>query len=285
MTVNRSFAAVGALIAAIATSSVGAYALAAPTATSQFELTLEYRVPWEGPSDPSSVKGTFAAVAPFCSAGTFVTLAARVGASDPKYRFTCDDGSGSLVASASVGPFDHEYGLPVAEGSFMILAGTGSYADLRGKGSQRSEILSERIDPDCVRSEPDVFGDESCRIPIWRSRLRGVAGEDAVAPTLAFSSVKVTKLRRPAGAYSLDLAIALRDNLEGSPVSYLLRVTPTTSARELARSFGTTRDGNVSMKIRVRYYKPPTRAVLLRLSASDEVGNESAVNRVLRLPR
>ena len=285
MTVNRSLVAVVALIAAIATSAVGASALAAPTEASPFELTLEYQVPWEGPWDPGSVKGTFAAGAPFCSSGTFVTLAARVGASDPKYRFTCEDGSGSLVASASVGPFDHEFLVPVLEGSFKVLDGTGSYAGLRGRGSQRSQIVNERIDPECVPFEPDVFGDESCQIPIWRSALRGVVGEDAVAPTVGFSSVKVKKLSRPAGAYSLDVGIALRDDLEANPLSYLLRVTPTTSARELARSFGTTRDGAASMTLRFRYYKPPKRAVLLRLSASDEVGNESSASQVLKLPR
>jgi hypothetical protein len=289
MTVNRSFVAVVALVAAIATSAVGAgtragSALAGPTATSPFVLTLEYQFSgWE--HSIFEHEGTFAARAPFCRSGTFVPLA-DWNVVDAKYRFTCDDGSGSLVVSASTGPGDHYPGQPpVVQGSFRILEGTGSYAGLRGKGSQASEILSERIDPDCIPFEPDVFGDESCLIPIWRSTLEGVAGEDAVAPAIGFSSVDVKRLPRPAGAYSLDVAIALRDDVEGNPVSYLLRVTPTTSARELARSFGTTQDGAASVTMRVRYYKPPKRAVLLRLSASDEVGNESSINRVLRLPR
>ena len=95
----------------------------------------------------------------------------------------------------------------------------------------------------------------------------------------------VTKLPRPAGAYSLDVTIALRDEAEGSPVSYVLRVTPTTSARELASSSGTVQAGTASTTLRVRYYNPLKRAVLLRLNASDEVGNESSLDRVLRLPR
>ena len=284
MTLNRSLVAVVALIAAIATSAPGA-GLATPTTAAPFELTLEYQFPaWEAPI--LDAEGTFASRAPFCPSGTFFPLAWRVGAPEPKYRFTCDDGSGSLVVSTSVGPGDHYPGQPpVVEGSFRILEGTGSYAGLRGKGSQRSAILSERVDPDCIPFEPDVFGDESCRIPIWRSTLQGVAGEDAVAPTVAFSNVEITKLGRPAGAYSLVLTIALRDNSEGSPVSYLLRVTPTTSARELARSFGTAQEGSTSMTMRFRYYKPPKRAVLLRLSVADEVGNESSVTQVVRLPR
>ena len=292
MNVNRSLVAVVALIVAIATSVLGAHALAAPTATNPFVLTLEYQFSgWEvgtGWDDPNiRSERTFASGAPFCRSGTFVTLPQRVGATDdPKHRFTCDDGSGSLVVSASVAPDDHYPGQPpVVRGAWRVLEGTGSYAALRGKGSQASEILSERIDPDCVPFEPDVFGDESCRSPIWRSTLEGVAGEDAIAPTVSFSSVDITKLGRPAGAYSLDLTIALGDNMEGSPVSYLLRVTPTTSARELARSFGTTREGTVAMTMRLRYYKPPKRAVLLRLSVADEVGNETSASQVVKLPR
>jgi hypothetical protein len=142
---------------------------------------------------------------------------------------------------------------------------------------------------------------ESCDLgkPIpWRGTLVGVVdpeavdpenvpptNADTVAPTIGFSTVNVRKLARPAGSYLLDVAIALRDDVEGAPISYVLRVTPTTSARELATRVGTTSDGAASMTMRVRYYKPPRRTVLLRLSASDEAGNESSVTRVLRLPR
>jgi hypothetical protein len=282
MNTNRSFVVVVALTAAIAMSAIGATALGAPTQTSPFELTLEYRFTgWEEAGTWG--EGTFAALAPFCRSGSFVELRDRgIGASST-YRFTCNDGSGSLVISTSISPADHYPGQPpVVLGSWKVLEGTGGYAGLRGTGSQRSVIQGEKLDPDCV--PPDGL-DEWCLIPVWRSTLEGVAAEDAVAPSVDFSSVRVTKLARPAGAYSLDVGIALRDDVEGNPLSYLLRVTPTTSARELARSFGTTRDGTASMTMRVRYYKPPKRAVLLRLSASDEVGNESSVNRVLRLPR
>ena len=57
------------------------------------------------------------------------------------------------------------------------------------------------------------------------------------------------------------------------------------SGRELARSFGTTRDGAAAMTMRFRYYKPPKRAIVLRLGASDEVGNESSASQVVKLPR
>ena len=58
----------------------------------------------------------------------------------------------------------------------------------RGKGSSHNEILD---DPDGTVT--------------WWNTLEGVAGEDAIAPTISFSSMDVTKLRRPAGAYSLKL--------------------------------------------------------------------------------
>ena len=281
MTVNRSLVAAVVVIAAIAMSAVGATALGARTAAGPFELTLEYPVPWwENSSCPG---GTFAAGAPFCTTGRVVELARRVGITDAKYRFTCDDGSGSLVVSASVALDDHIAPQPsVIEGSWRILEGTGSYVGLRGKGSQRSEIVSE-LNPECV-PEPGFECPWWIPPPTWRSTLEGVAGEDAVAPAIGFSGVDVRKLPRPAGAYSLDVAIALRDDVEGNPVSYTLRVTPTTSARELASNIGTTQGGTISTTMRVRYYRPLVRAVLLRLTASDEVGNESSISQVVKLP-
>jgi hypothetical protein len=276
MTVSRSFVAAAALIAAIATSITGATAaLATPATAGSFELTLDYQILWwEGAST-----GTFAAGAPFCDSGTSVGPTARVDAAGEEHRLTCDDGSGSLVVSFTSDPsLDSSW-----QGSWVtwrILEGTGSYEGLRGKGSVRNEILGE---DDCVPS--DVVGDESCEGPfMWRSTLEGIAAEDAVAPTIGFSSVEVTKLRRPGGAYSLELAIALRDDVEGRPVSYTLLATPASSARELASSLGTTQAGSVSVTMRTpRVYG--LRSILLRLTASDEVGNESSVSQVVKLTR
>ena len=269
MTVNRSLVVAAALAAAIAMSALGAgtragTALAAAAGASPFELTAEYRTGmpwWEFPDHPH--EGTFAARAPFCRSGKALV---REPASWPeaRHQFTCDDGSGSIVVSIAQSPFGQ-----FDTTMWRILEGTGSYVGLRGTGSSRNEILD---DPD----------DETMT---WWNTLEGVAGEDATAPTIAFSSVKVTKLRRPAGAYSLGVATDLRDDIEGTPVSYELRVTPTTSARVLASNSGTTQAGNVSMTVPVRFYRPRVRAVVLRLTASDEVGNESSVSQVVRLPR
>ena len=62
-------------------------------------------------------------------------------------------------------------------------------------------------------------------------------------------------------------------------------MTPTTSARELASNAGTTRAGTVSTTMRVRFYKPRVQAVVLRLTASDAVGNEISISQVVKLPR
>ncbi len=261
MTVNRSFVAAVALIAAIAMSAMGANAAPAARTASAFQLTLE-----ETLSDATWMfEGTFTAGAPFCRSGTSVELPAR---DVWKRRLTCDDGSGSLVVSYAASSPDGSW-LGPATSNWKILEGTGSYVGLRGKGSVRSEVL----------------GGDPYEFATWRGTFQGIAAEDAIAPTIGFSSVEVTKFRRPAGAYSLALAIALRDEVEGAPVSYTLRVTPTTSPRGLAESVGTTAAGTASMTMRVDYYLPRVRAVVLRLSASDEVGNESSVSLVVRLPR
>jgi hypothetical protein len=268
MTVKKSLVAAVALIAAIAMSAIGATALAAPTEASPFELTIESRQGDLWWLEPGSLQeGTFAARAPFCRSGTVVALPTDVAF---MYRFTCHDGSGSVVVSSADGlfPWFDPFWLAPWTTTWRIVEGTGRYVDLRGKGSLRSEILV---------ADPDG------RFTL-RSTLQGIAAEDAVAPTIGFSSLEVTKLRRPGGAYSLKLEIALRDNLEGNPVSYTLRVTPATSARELASSFGTTQAGAVSVTMRTpRVYG--LRAMLLRLTASDEVGNESSVSQVVKLSR
>ena len=106
VTVNRSLVAAVALIAAIAMSAIGATpALGARTAASPFELSLDLE--WSGAgarggsSPVPSTKVTFAARAPFCRSGTVVELQTPLDPWGVKYRFTCDDGSGSVVVSSA----------------------------------------------------------------------------------------------------------------------------------------------------------------------------------------
>ena len=210
MTVNRSFVAAVALIAAIAMSAVGANAAPAARTANAFELTLEETL------SPSTwtFEGTFAAGAPFCRSGTSVQLPSAW--EESKHRLTCDDGSGSLLVAASFGLSDDPYRLtPVVSNSWRILEGAGSYLGLRGKGSA-AHRGSEGESRPRLRTWRR-FTTWCPWIETWRSTLEGVVAEDAIAPTIGFSSVEVTKHPRPAGAYSLALAIALRDEVEGAP--------------------------------------------------------------------
>jgi hypothetical protein len=230
----------------------------ARTAASAFELTLEEIATFD---DEVVFKhqGTFRSGAPFCGSGTMVDPLSAHGA----LQLACDDGTGSLtVSNTQVSQVASPW-----NATWRIVDGSGSYADLRGKGSLRREEL---------RSDPGGSA--------WRSTFQGVVDRDAVAPTVTLSSAKVTKLRRPAGAYALKLGIALRDNVTDNPVSYTVRASGP-GGRELARSLGTTRTEAVSIKLRVRPLVK-ARIVRLQISAEDPVGNQVSIwPRDLRLPR
>ena len=127
--------------------------------------------------------------------------------------------------------------------------------------------------PSEIRPESDLAERRSRATPtMMRSRRR--------SPSRAR---RPAKLRRPAGAYSIKVALALRDDVEGNPVSYRLRVA-TARGIELARRFGTATTGAVSMTLRIR---PPdgARLVRLQLTGVDPVGNAVSVRRALSLPR
>ena len=164
-------------------------------------------------------------------------------------RFTCDDGAGSLTVG-------------FGRKRWTIGDGAGSYAGFRGKGSLQVETP----------------------IP-WRGSLLGVVDRDAVAPTIAFTRATATKLRRPAGAYTLQLGIALRDDVADNPVTYTVRACAYyVGCAEVARRFGTDLTGAVSLTLRIR---PPAgvRVVQLRLTGEDPVGNVVSLSRDVKLPR
>lgn len=231
-----------------------AMVVAAParTAVSAFELTVNATW-WDGPWVFSPEGGTFRSRAPFCAKGTFD------GKRWPEARFTCSDGSGSVTVLALRG-----------NTAWRIVDGSGSYADLRGSGWMRGEALP------CENCDP-VSGSTP-----WRGTFQGVVDRDAVAPTLALSSVRATKLPRTSGAYALRLRITLRDNVEDNPVSYTLRASA--GGRELARRFGTARTKAVSLRLRIRPHAG-ARTIRLQLTGMDPVGNEVSVSRALSLPR
>jgi hypothetical protein len=132
-----------------------ALVLAAParTATTAFELTLEAK--FLPPDFMTTEGGTFRSRAPFCAGGTFVQdvvgyapPADYVGFAD-RWQFMCDDGTGSLTV------------VVLQDSTWRISDGSGGYAGLRGRGSQRWERL---CGDNCDLGRP---------IP-WRGTLLGV---------------------------------------------------------------------------------------------------------------
>jgi hypothetical protein len=241
---------------------------AAGTAPSAFELTVQGRDTWQWDGDVLTgveLQWTFRSQAPLCASGTFLEYGVPGGFT---WRFTCDDGTGSLTISIARA-WDHNPQAQAWNTTWRILDGTGSYADLRGQGSMRIEVLSSEVS-------------DGRSVMTWRSTLQGVVDRDAVAPSISFSSATATKLPRPAGAYALRLGIALRDDVTGNPVSYTVRASA--GGVELARRFGTARPGAVSIKLRIR---PPagSRTVQLQLTGEDPAGNAVSLHRVVKLPR
>ena len=243
-------------------------------AATAFELTFEAEL--EPPEFVITKGGTFTSGAPFCASGRIVEV-------DNDYvtatwRFTCDDGSGSLTVLLAA--------------TWRIIDGSGSYAGLQGSGSQRAEMLCKPwLGENCDLGKPILWRGTLVGVVDWGAEPDQPEDEDTVAPTnadtvaptIAIASARAVKLRRPAGAYSIKVALALRDDIEGNPVSYSLRVA-TARGVELAWRFGTATTGTVSIKLRIR---PPVgaRTVQLQLTGEDPVWNMVSVTRALSLPR
>lgn len=288
MTVNRSLVSV-ALIATVAASALGAVTATAGASQERgrsvaaFELTFDGRheldpeetAAWEVPVFDHV--GSFTASGAFCSSGSMATTTGYSESWEATRVLTCADGSGS--ATAVVWTRSGEDGEHAGEGNWRLISGTGLYAKLRGQGTFVSSFTGG-----------DWFDHGSIT---FRSRWAGVADLDDVPPTLEISGATATKLRRSKGAYSVEVALALGDDVEGNPVSYTLRAATHPSTRspgwtpegfELTRESGTAEAGTVSMTLVVR---PPARAksIRLHLVASDPVGNERALSQALKLPR
>lgn len=230
----------------------------ARSVASAFELTLEGKL--AGGTGDITSKGTFRSRAPFCATGTFVDERPD-RSTEGERQFRCDDGTGTLTVSIS----RWEYYGPPFNTTWQILDGSGSYANLRGRGSLQGEMLSHE------------------GFAAWRSTLEGTADRDAVAPSIDIPRATATKLPRPSGAYSIRLALALRDNVEENPVSYRLRVTA--GGTELARKLGMAKAETVPLALRVVRPSAKVKAIRLAVTASDPVGNATSLHRVVKLPR
>jgi hypothetical protein len=212
--------------------------------------------------------GTFTATSPFCASGTFEDLTNDFLNSFGDTRtYTCADGSGTIVTEQE----DWFELKPPYTSTWRILRGTGRYTDFRGKGS-------------FVGGPPLTGGHEDPLSVTYRCTFRGLVDFDSTAPTIAVSGSKVTKLKRPAGSYSIRLALLLRDNERGNAVAYEVAVEPGGGGLYLAQREGSTSTGTAAMTIRVKPARG-TRTVRLQLRARDPVGNIRDATRRLTLPR
>jgi hypothetical protein len=254
---HRSFIALVA--AMVATTAVAAVtALAGQPAAPSFELTFEG---WMGEREGGA---EFTASGTFCPSGRVEALSYDV------QLLRCADGSGTATALVAWEPWTAD------DGTWRIVSGTGAYEKLRGQGTL---AIAETGDRDVVCDE--WLGCEE--VPALSTSWTGVADLDDVAPALRIVSAQASRLERPAGAYSLELALDIRDNIEGRPVPYVLRVT--SGLRTLAWIPGTAEAESVALTVPIR---PGKRALSVRVhvAASDALGNESSVKSpMVVLPR
>lgn len=166
----------------------------------------------------------------------------------------------------------HDYDPPEQE--FTITGGTGPFAEASGKG------MVER----------SVYG--GVETEVWTGTLEVPGFEfDFTPPSLAFTSASATKLRHPGGSYVIQAALSLRDDVEGTPVAYRLRVKESPEhprdrrLPELASQEGRNASGSVSTSLRVHPSSKRVRSVQLLLSGSDPFGNVVLLARSLKLPR
>jgi hypothetical protein len=237
------------LIAIVGLGAASAMAaLAARSAARPFELVFNggYESDYDG---VLLLAGSFTSKAPFCESGS----AATVELDAP--RFSCADGSGSITLDVGSRPD------PFGDRGWRILEGTGHYAGLRGRGMVRGEDWTEEL------------------------TFQGFVAEDAVAPTIALASAKASKVKGKKGVYTIPLALDIRDNVEDNPVTYKVVVTRESGAGPWLASKSGEAIGGTTFELRIRRPNEPVRAVLIRTTAVDPVGNVSSLEATVKLPR
>jgi hypothetical protein len=263
----RKPALIVALIAIVGLGAASAMATLAASAVKPFELVVNgvYE-----PDDDGAwqAKGSFTSQAPFCESGS----AEDVGFGA---RFTCADGSGSITLYTGSPLFRHALeardaldGDGDSSSDWRIVAGSGQYADLRGKGPY---------------SKGDWGGDKDVSVT-FRRTFQGVAAADAVAPTIGLAA-KAFKVKGKKGVYTISVALDFRDDVEDNPVSYTVSVRRENGAGPwLASKLGEA-IGSISSEFRVRRPNGRVRVVLIRTTAVDPVGNESSLDATVKLPK
>ena len=173
--------------------------------------------------------------------------------------FSCAGAAGGFTARVTPLPAEHG-----GNGVWQIIDGTGPLANLRGTGTWSSTRLSGALD------DPATI--------TFRSTWDGVADFDVTPPSIDVSNAVARRLKRPKGAYTLRLVLALDD-----AVSYLVQVVdPRKPKSFLVYKPGTTTGGTVTRSIRLRPAKD-ARSMRVTVTASDAVGNEATATTAVRL--
>jgi hypothetical protein len=264
----RKPALIVALIAIVGLGAASAMATLAASAVKPFELVVNgvYE-----PDDDGAwqAKGSFTSQAPFCESGS----AEDVGFGA---RFTCADGGGSITLYTGSPLFRHALeardaleGDGDSSSDWRIVAGSRQYSDLRGKGPYSKGVWA---------------GDKDTRVT-FRRTFQGVAAADVVAPTIALASAQASKVAGKKGVYTIAAALDLRDNVEDNPVSYTVSVRRENGAGPWLASKVGEATGSISFEFRVRRPNGRVRAVLIRTTAVDPVGNESSLDATVKLPK
>ena len=173
-------------------------------------------------------EGAFTALAPMCETGHAVDLEQLLtdGWLTGLRRFECRDG-GTIIARTWLLGGDPSWGYE--DGAWLIVAGTGAYAGLRGKGTYVRAFLD------------DASGSIA---EVWR----GLVDFDDVPPQITIAGISVVPPRRPHGAYVVRLAFTARD-ASGGPVSFLVTAK---SGALLAAKYGIAVGETSSVVLNVR---------------------------------
>ena len=136
-------------------------------------------------------------------------------------QFSCSDGTGSITARQRVLQTDLNTYL---KGDWRIVDGNGPYAKLRGKGMFAT-----------------VMGGDDFATRTFRETWNGVVDFDDTPPIVAITTARTQKLRRPAGAYNIRVALSARDEKAETAVAYKISIR--SGDREAASRSGQTTSG------------------------------------------
>ena len=231
--------------------AVAAFALALPAAAAPPQVSLS--LVGAHPVGQEFHQGTFTALAPLCSAGSWA------GNGGGQRTFTCSDGTGTFTVSFD-GNLEHTQGLT---GPWTIMAGTGSYTALRGVGSAH-------IDSSSTDSSGAVNFSET-----WS----GIADLDATAPTGAIKAVKLTPPGKASRLWKVQVSFSAADNVAGNTVSYEATAT---AGPVFVQRRGTAAGGAASLSF--AFKRPMAVHVLqLRINLADPLRNTSTIRKSIKL--